>query len=274
MKIKPLFVALTLLITTNVFAQVPSRVYKNGRVPIWLDLGVGYNLINSCDLGVSPQNYSGFGANCKAGFTIEWRRYQIQAHTRGLYNVLANRDGVTSTNYGFVTQDEFLYNGLNFGNGNNWHLWYGGGVQAFFDIKSRSHLMNASFGYTSFINLSGICMIRHDYHPVINGKHNLFSFYAKLSLPLVGWAKRPDFSYIGNATIDPSNALSMMKYYETFAMAVPGASTDIGFVINLPNSNRIGFSYCWDYFTTRHNGVYRYDHAIHSFNTTFMFNIN
>ena len=53
-----------------------------------------------------------------------------------------------------------------------------------------------------------------------------------------------------------------------------GATTDIGFYFNLLNGSRIGLNYRWDYLTTRHKGIYRYDNAIHSINLNFMFNLN
>lgn len=275
MKNKPLFLAFLLLITTSGIAQPsPTRtVYQNGTVPIWINLGMGLNVIDSYDSGVSPQNYVGVGANFKTGVTLEWKRYHIQTEVRGLGNMMFNESDVQSSAYGGDIRVEFLYHGLDFGNG-NWHLWYGGGEQAYFDFKIRSQLMNASFGYSSFVNLFGACKVQYDFHPIYHGKHNLFSVYGQLSLPLVGWAQRPCFSYLGNPTSDPSNNFAMLDYYDSFFMAFPGASTDFGFVINLPNSNKIGFSYCWDYLTTRHNGAYRFDHAAHTFNTTFMFNLN
>lgn len=275
MRLKKHFLAILLLIMTSGFAQNhPTRtVYQNGKVPVWLDFGVGLNLSNSCDWGVSPQTYFGLGANAKVGVTVEWNRCHAQADMRILGNMLFNQSSVTSQAYGGDFRGEFLYRGLDFGD-NRWHLWYGGGAQAYFDLKLRSHLMNAAFGYTSFVNLFGSCKVQYDFRPAYDGKHYKYSVYGKLSLPLLGWATRPDFSYIGNATSNPSDVLTILKYHETFAMAFPGASTDFGILLNLPNSNKIGLSYCWDYLTTRHNGAYRFDHAVHTFNITYLFNVN
>ena len=254
--------------------SLPSRrVYEHGRVPVWIHLGLGLNIINSYDLGVSPQKYLGVGGNFKGGAIVEWKRYHVQTDTRILGNLMFNETHTSSSAFGGDIRGEFLYHGLDFGN-NRWHLWYGGGFQSYLDFKLRSHLMNASLGYSSFFNLQGICKVQYDFLPIFGGTHRLFSVYAKLSLPMVGWAKRPDFAYIGNATSDPGHFMTLLKYHKTNALAFPGASTDLGFVINLPNSNKIGLSYCWDYLTTRHQGVYRFDHAAHTVNLTFMFNVN
>lgn len=91
-------------------------------------------------------------------------------------------------------------------------------------------------------------------------------------LPLFGWAKRPGFSYIGNATVG-QGLDHLLKEREKFFKWFPGASTEIGLLCNLPNKNKVGVNYRWDYLTTRHKGSHRSDHAIHSFNLTFMFNI-
>lgn len=274
MKIKPLLFAVAMLLTTSIFAENnPSRmVYQNGKIPVWLNLETGINIINSYDFGVSPQNYLGVGANFRGGVTVAWKRFQAQTATRILGNLMFNETHVSSYGFGADVRAELLYRGLDFGD-QRWHLWYGGGLQNYFDVKLRSHLMNASFGYSSFFNLQGICKIQYDFHPIYGGRHNLFSVYAKISLPLVGWSKRPGFSYVGNATTSPNEVLSILKYHQTFAMAFPGGSADLGFVINLPNSNKLGISYCWDYLTTRHRGAYRFDHAAHTINLTYMFNI-
>lgn len=65
----------------------------------------------------------------------------------------------------------------------------------------------------------------------------------------------------------------MTSNRESFIMLVPGVSTDIGLFVNLLNNNKIGLSYRWDYLTTRHKGSYRFDHANHSVNVTYMFNL-
>jgi hypothetical protein len=41
----------------------------------------------------------------------------------------------------------------------------------------------------------------------------------------------------------------------------------------LLNKNKIGLTYRWDYLTSRNKGPYRFDHAVHSFNVIYMFNI-
>ena len=77
-----------------------------------------------------------------------------------------------------------------------------------------------------------------------------------------------------NYTSDINTEYTILQNYENFFMAFPGASTDVGLMLNLPNNNKISVAYRWDFLTTRHQGTYRFDRAAHSILTTFMFNIN
>ena len=117
-------------------------------------------------------------------------------------------------------------------------------------------------------------MMQYDFAFIRGGSHNLLSAYGKLSLPIVGGVIRPGFAYMDNYTSSMNIANTILQDYETFYKWFPGVTTDIGFYFNLLNGNRIGINYRWDYLTTRHKGIYRFDNAIHSFNLNLMFNLN
>ena len=85
---------------------------------------------------------------------------------------------------------------------------------------------------------------------------------------------RPGYAYMDNYTQDINMINTLLQDYESFGKFFPGVSTDVGLYFNLLNGNRIGLNYRWDYLTTRHKGIYRYDNAIHSVYLSFMFNIN
>ena len=254
------------------YKTFPRPVYKNGKVPVWLNLGTGVNVIHCFDQGASPLQYFGVGANIHSGVTVAWNRYLVQAEMRALGNLVFNRNISLSYAFGIDGRAEFLCRCLSYQN-NQLHLWFGGALQSYIDIKDYPQLMNASVGYSSFLNLHGTGMIQYDFAPMHDNEYNLFSIYGKISLPLIGMVSRPGFAYMDNYTANINTVNTLLQDYISCPILFPGVSTDIGFMVNLLNSNRIGLSYRWDYLTSRHTGEYRFDHAAHSFNVTFMFNL-
>lgn len=274
MRLKPLFLAVSLLIVTCGFAQTSSErtPFKNGKMAVWLNTSMGLNVINCSDQGASPLQYIGVGANLRGGVTLEWKRCHVQATTTGLVSLISNNSN-QSYAFGIDSRAEFLYR-TNVFRSDNWQLWAGATLQNYFDIKEYPQLMNAALGYSSFMNLHGTAMVKYNFAHIYDGAHSLLSLYGKLSLPLGGIVSRPGFAYMDNYTSNLNQANTLLQDYETYGILFPGVSTDLGLMLNLPNSNKIGFSYCWDYLTSRRTGVYRFDHAAHTFNVSLMFNIN
>ena len=283
MKFKLLSLLGLLLMATQAFAQLEGnsgsilvasegsqyrQVYKS-RVPVWLNLSAGGTIADCYDNGTIPFSYLGIGGNLGLGVTVEWRRCHIQSESRLSGNLLTV--GGNSTVIDGKT--EFLYRFFD-GKRSRFHLWAGGALQTNVDIKSISAMMNASTGVTGFINLCAEGMLSYDFAYVRGGSHNLLTLYGKLSLPMFSAVLRPGYAYMDNYTQDIDIVNAMLGDYQSFGMAFPGASTDVGLYLNLMNGNRIGLSYRWDYLTTRKSGAYRYDNALHSINLNFMFNIN
>ena len=276
MKFKPILLTAILLMATQAFAQnsetpdtFPQPVHKS-KVPIWLNMGVGLNVADCYDNGTIPFRYLGMGANLDLGAIVEWRRCHVQTETRLFGNMLVTFDGYSVD---IDSRTEFLYR-FHDSKRNRFHLWAGGGLQTYYDVKEISAMMNASMGTSVFENLCAEGMAQYDFAFIRGGSHNLLTAYGKMSLPVVGFVIRPGYAYLDNYTGDLNEANTVFQDYETFGKWFPGVSTDIGLYFNLLNGNRIGFNYRWDYLSTGHKGIYRFDNALHSFNLNLMFNIH
>lgn len=268
MKSKLFFFIGLLMMTSQAFAQEPQPVRKS-KVPVWLNLSAGGNIADCYDNGTIPFRYLGWGGNIGTGVTVEWKRYHIQNDSRVFANLLKNG----GYSYDIDSRTEFLYR-FHDGKRNRLHLWAGGALQLYYDIKEISALMNASTGISGFNNLCATGMLSYDFAFIRNGSHNLLTVYGKLSLPVAGLVIRPGYSYIDNYSHDLDVTNTMLNDYKTFGKWLPGASTDVGLYLNLLNGNRIGLNYNWDYLSTGHKGTHRFDNAVHSVNINFMFNIN
>ena len=248
---------------------LPQPVRKS-KVPVWINLGSGLNVSDCFDKGTVPFKYLGLGGNLRVGVTIEWERCHVQSETMVLGGVFFDLDGYVID---LENRTEFLYRCYD-GKRNRFHLWAGGSLQTFYDIKAITSLMNAAVGVSTIENLCAEGMMQYDFAFIQGGSHNLITAYGKLSLPLAGYVTRPGYAYMDNYTSDINMVNTVLQDYESFGKWFPGLSTDVGLYFNLLNGNRIGLNYRWDYLTTRHKGIYRYDNAIHSFNINFMFNVN
>lgn len=249
--------------------RLPQPVRKS-KAPVWLDFSLGGNIANCYDNGTIPFNYTGFGGNVGFGVTVEWRRCHVQTETRVFGNLLTQVNG---TGIGVESQTEFLYR-FHDSSRNRWHLWAGGGLQGYLDVKEIAPLLNASTGVSLFENLCAKSMAQYDFAFIRGGAHNLLSVYGKLTLPLVGLAMRPGYAYMDNYTQDIHTDNTQLSNYELFGKWFPGLSTDVGLYLNLLNGNRIGLNYRWDYLSTGHKGSHRFDNTFHSVNVSFMFKLN
>lgn len=256
-------------IVEHEIGRLPQPVRKS-KVPLWLNLSLGLNETNTYDNGTVPYRYAGIGVNLSYGATIEWKRCHIQNESRTFFSMFTAFEGYAID---LDSRTEFLYRCYD-NKRNRFHLWAGGSVQYFYDIKAISSLLNASTGISGFINIRAEGKVQYDFAFIRNGSHNLLSLYGKLGLPAASYVIRPGYAYLDNYTGSLNTSNTILQDYESFTKFFPGVSTDIGLYINLLNGNRIGFCYRWDYLSTGHKGIYRYDNAIHSFNVNLMFNIN
>ena len=276
MKFKHVFLAVIFLMATRAFAQISDApentqyraVYKS-RVPIWLNFSLGGNVADCYDNGTLPYRYLGVGGNLGLGATVEWRRCHIQHESR-LFGDMLETGG---TSIDIDSRTEFLYRFYD-SKRNRLHLWGGGGIQSYYNIKEIPAMMNAASGVTAFENLYAEGMLSFDFAFIRDGSHNLLTAYGKLTLPIAGVGIRPGYAYMDNYTSHINIANTILQDYETIGKLFPGIGTDIGLTFNLLNGNRIGVFYRWDYLSTGQKGTYRFDNALHSLNLNFMFNIN
>lgn len=285
MKLKPLFLALALLVAAQGFAQETDNLYSGGegadgvysslkpqmynpmqsKVPVWLDFSVGADFAQCADKATIPFRYKGIGANAKGGATIEWGSCRVNVEGSGFYTSFTSFSGMA---YDINLSAEFLYRCAVV---KRWSFWAGGTLQGFMDIKEIPALMNATSSVSSFGNLCATGMVEYPFAFNSDNTHHWLTASGKLSLPIVGAVNRPGYAYIGNPTI---NEDAWLGDNETFAKFFPGVSTELGLYLNLCNDNRIGLSYRWDYLTTGKIRAYRYDNALHSINLSFMFRVN
>jgi len=257
---------IVIMLSTVTFGQT-----KDKNFGIWLNGGTGYCFADTYDNGAAPMSFMGFGLSFQMGATVEWRRCHIQEETRVLPCILI----LPTEGYeiGLQKKWEFLYR-IKDGKRNRLHLWAGGGLSTDFIFKMIPALNNASTGSESFQNLCAAGMVLYDFAFVKNDTHNLLTAYGKMTLPLMGFAQLPSFSYMDNYTSNIILSNTILSSYENKAIAFPGVSTDVGIRFNLLNGNKIGFSYRWDFMSSRNLGTYRFDNAFHSFIIDLMFKLN
>ncbi len=240
-------------------------------VSVWLNGGVGVGIADAYDKGIAPMSMWGLGVGGQLGVTVDWHRFHVQEESRALCGFLLKP--LSGFDVDVQNRAEFLYR-FHDSKRDRLHLWVGGGLQedAFFRIIPS--LGNASTSTTVFINLNAEGMVQYDFVFINGGTHNLLSVYGKLTLPLCGITERPPYAFMDNYTSDLDLMNTIFSSYETSFMGFPGVSTDVGLRLNLLNGNKIGFSYRWDYLTTRNNDHYRFDNAFHTLSIDFMFKLN
>lgn len=244
---------------------------SGSRPTVWLNGGVGSCVVNAYDNGATPMSLVGFGTSLPLSVAVEWGRYRWYRESRYAFALLAwpYEGYVIGMNEG----SGFLYRVCD-SKDNRFHLWLGGSLHGEGSMKIVPLLKTCAVSSSVFGDISAEGMIRYDFAFVRDGSRNLLTAYAKLRLPLVGVVNYPGFSYMDNFVSDINLVSTLLSTYETRGIFFPGASTDVGLRFNLPNGNKIGLSYHWDYLTTRNRGYYRFDNAFHSVVVDFIFKLN
>lgn len=260
------FIATVFALESDYYCQ-----HQNTTPCVWLDGGMGFCFVDSYNNGVVPFSQFGFGAGLQAGVVVDWGRYHIQNESRPLFGMfMGPLEGyVGCSQIGL----EFLYH-VSEGQRGRLHLWAGGSLQGDTFIMVLPSLSTASTSNAIFGNLCAKAMVQYDFAFVPNESYNLLGVYCKLTLPLVGVANFPGFSYMDDYMSDINLVSTLLSTYQTRFILCSGVGTNVGLRFNLSNGNRIGFSYRWDYMTTRNRGYYRFDNAFHTFIMDFMFKLN
>ena len=260
------------MIASQVFAQTsPRQAYQNAEVPVWLTSGTGVNVVHCFDQGSSPLSYLGIGADLHAGVDIAFDKSYISFNLRGLGNIAVSGALSQAYDIGVELGAEYLYRIFDTG---HWHFWVGGAMKDYISFNYSPQLMNAALGYSAFFTWNAEGMVQYDFAKDKERSHHWCTAFAKLTLPAFGAIGRPGFAYIDNYTESVITTDIETVTRDSFMKLVPGVGTDVGLYLNLLNNNKIAFSYRWDYLTTGHQGIYRFDHANHCINITYLFNVN
>ena len=260
-----LFLLLGMGICMGVFAQSQEQRKNNS---FWIDLSTGIGGITCYDNGTIPYSYGGIAIPVGLGITDEWRRCHIEFEGQFFRSFLLEPSG---SNYGIDTRLEFLYSCLK-PSESRWHFWSGVNIEGYGELKSIPVLQNASASFTAFGHIGAVEKLACDFGYTKDRTHHWMTAFFKLTLPIAGFASRPDFIYVHDPMNEPAVS-SLITSNEKFFKLFLGATTDLGFTLNLRNGNRISLFYSWDYLTTGKKGAYRYDNAYHTVNLSFMFKL-
>lgn len=267
------FLTLLFLFPLTFVAFGQKTSVEHSRVPVYLTAGAGVGATEYYDAGVSPLRYHSLGLSADLGLSVEWSRFRIVANGRAIGCLAAyNRADDNPGAYGITIDSRVTFLCRVAEPAQGLRLYAGGTLNPYIDIRINQKMMNAALGLTEMINLAG--NFRLEYDIPTRRRTDLFTLYADFALPLVAVGERPEYAYVYNATSSSDPVEYLIDNYKLFAIGFPGATTDIGLLLNLKNGNRIGLSYLWDYRTTRHATTHRFDNASHIVNLKFMFNIH
>lgn len=269
---KLLLIASFLFLLTIVALGQKTSV-EHSRVPVYLTAGAGVGMTDFFDAGVSPLHYHSLGLGVDMGLSVEWSRFRITADGRVIGGIAAyNRSDDNPGAYGITINPKVTFLCRVAEPAQGLRLYAGGSFDTYIDIRINQKMMNAALGLTEMMGLDG--NFRLEFDIPTRRRTDLFTLYADIALPLFAVGERPEYAYVYNATSSSDPVEYLVDGYKMFFMGVPGATTDIGLLLNLKNGNRIGLSYIWNYRTTRHATTHRFDNASHIIKMYFMFNIN
>lgn len=258
MKKIPLLIATLLLLGVSAYAQKTLNLF----------VSAGRGTIDNYDLGTVPYHIKGSTKVRDWGFNYLWDRHQIQVDGRYLNSTLKTFEG---TNQAVDLNLEYLYRCIN-SDDNRFRFHTGAALKTYGEIKTLPDLQNASVGISIVGDLRSVNLVEYDFAFNQDKTHNWLTAYGKLSLPLIGFANRPGFTYVYDAQ-GMDIIQRIFAGHQTFSKFFPGCSTDFGLWLNLKNNNRIGLDYRWDYLSTGKKDIWRYDNAYHTINLSFVFNL-
>lgn len=258
MKKVPLLVFALLLLGMNAFAQKSLNLF----------VSAGTGNIDNYDLGTVPYHINGSAKVRNWGFNYLWGQHQIQADGKYLKSTLKTLEG---TNVAVDLNVEYHYRCIN-SEDNRLRFHTGAALKAYGEMKSIPSLQNAAICFSILGDLRSVNLAEYDFALSKDKTYYQMTAYGKLSLPLLGVANRPGYSYVYDAQ-GLGIFEKLLAGHRSFAKFFPGCSTDFGVWFNMKNKNRIGLSYRWDYISTGKKDIWRYDNAYHTLNISFVFNL-
>ena len=83
----------------------------------------------------------------------------------------------------------------------------------------------------------------------------------------------PGYAYIDNYTASQPVLGALFDDYQWHAKPLAALSSEIGISYTLMNDNKLELNYKWDYHSSGHSGYWRFDHAMHTLQFNFHFNL-
>ncbi|MGP1447187.1 MAG: hypothetical protein ACTTKO_06635 [Candidatus Limimorpha sp.] len=262
----------------SAFAQMSA--FQEQPVPVYLNFGSGFGILQSYDAGASPLQYRGIAFNLQTGMSVEWKNFRflcdlqtVGAMTRNSLQPILKYSAYACGIDGKLSVIHLLADRQQ----NRLRFWGGGALGSYFDLKFFPALMNASFCMSSFVNLNAEGRVEYDFS---FGKYHEaetpwpWTAFGQLSLPLLSSVSRPGFAYMDNYTSSIQMAKTLFSSYQSRLKPLAGIATEIGLAYHLKNKNQIAFSYRWHYLSTGKTGYYRFDNSEHLINIVLLFNLN
>lgn len=213
-----------------------------GSGGLYLDLpgGVGYGIFR--DQGASPLTYQGLELHPSLGLSWHSPCWRLSGET----GLLAGAYGTKLSKLSILGGQFYLRLSAlrRCWQGGRWSLWAGASADDLFDIRYNDALGNSCTGVGNQVRL-GIagraeCSLSHW---VLHGEVGIVPVAAVL---------RPGYAYVANYDRDISNPVAnTFEQYRWYAAGVCGLSSDLGATLLLPNGNRFGLSYRWQFITSR-----------------------
>ena len=230
---KKLFILLVgVMLTFGAMAQTrPNKA-------LYINLGSGFGIANSYDNGSVPFFILGTSSIQNTGVSYAWKHYETDFEFSNVNSDLSNPAGILLN---YDVNYDFLYRFRDSKSG-RWHQWVGGSLDGFVDVRQIPDLQNASTNISLFGNLGAIWKAEYDFCFSKDKTHHWLTAFAKVNLPLLGVAYRPDFAFVGDGigVTDPFEML--FAQHHSFAKFFPGCNTDLGLRLNFKNGKYAAIS--------------------------------
>lgn len=145
--------------------------------------------------------------------------------------------------------------------------WIGLGLNNFLDVTVNTNYENAAAGISEFIGPELFFRATQQI-----GISNWY-IHLELGVMPVAAVLRPGYAYIDNYTASQPVLGALFDDYQWHAKPLAALSSEIGISYTLMNDNKLELNYKWDYHSSGHCGYWRFDHAMHTLQFNFLFNL-
>lgn len=231
-------------------------------------LGGGVSYGDFRDMGTAPIRFGGPALNHEMGVRHERLRWQYRfdiSTAIGYYeNVLAPRWNFSTFDISQTIRISVLRRIFA-------HLftreWVGLGLNNFLDVTVNSNYENAAAGISDFI---GPELYFRGEQRIGNDPWNII---LELAVMPVAAVLRPGYAYIDNYTASQPVLGAVFDDYQWCAKPLAALASEIGISHTLMNDNKLELTYKWSFHSSGNSGYWRFDHAMHSLQFNFHFNL-